>query len=116
MGEGALRKDFFFSPGEWTDDDKETCEEFFQAIVDSHVCIRTGAYVGTGRTQFFPVTDLPGSPKLMVVQPEAGGSVQVTLVPYSGGIVSAWTHKGFTLAGGSAVNTQNTRYRYLILA
>jgi len=117
MGEGALRKNFVLPKGaEWTEDHAEAIEVFFQDVVDTHVTLKTGTYQGSARIQTVAVKDLPGPPKLLCVQPALGGAVALTLLPYSGGIVSAWTNKGFTLPAGSTVNAANVNYRYLILA
>ena len=116
MGEGALVKDFVIPPGEWTPDHGEQIDDFFENIVSRHVSIKTGSYLGTGRVQVVTVRDLPGPPKLLIIQPDAGGTVYQTLVAYLTGKVTAWTQKNFTLSTDTGVNAQNVRYRYLILA
>lgn len=116
MGQGALRKDFSFPPGEWSDDHAQVIDEFFEEIVARHLTIKTGTYLGTGREKTVDVTELPGPPKLLLIQPSAGGAVFLALVAVPSGSVSAWTHTGFTLSTAAAVNTQNVSYNYLILA
>lgn len=116
MGEGLLRKDFQLSPGDWSDDTAETIEAFFEEIVARHVTLKTGSYVGTGKELVVEIKDLPGSPKLLAVQPEGGGTVFVTLVAVPGTDILKWTNKAVTIKEGASINVQNARYRFLILA
>ena len=117
MGEGALVKDFTLpKDGEWNADIPEAIDAFLEEIVARHVCLKRGAYVGTGRELTVAVKNLPGPPKVLVIQPTNGGTAYVTLLSYSGGNVTAWTNKGFTLSTAAAVNTQNTNYSFLLLA
>lgn len=116
MGQGLLRKDFTIPPGDWSDDHAEAIEAFFEDIVSRHVALKTGTYKGTGRIQTVVVKELPGPPKILVVQPSLGGTAYVTLLAYPGGNVTSWTNTGFTLGVAAAVNTQNIMYSFLILA
>lgn len=115
MGEGLLAKDFRFT-GEWTSDHVEALETFLEDIVARHVTIKTGTYRGTGRVLSVTVSDLPGPPKLLVIQSAVGGTPFVTITAYPTATVTAWTNRYFVLAAVAAVNTQNTDYRYLIIA
>lgn len=115
-GEGSLIKDFVLPPGEWSDDHAEALEAFLQDIVDRHVVIKTGSYRGTGRVQTISVNELPGPPKILVIQTGAGGTPFITMVVNPGLNISAWSNRGFTLAVAAAVNTENVNYVFLILA
>lgn len=116
MGEGLLRKDFQLSSGDWSDDTAESIEAFFEEIVARHVALKTGHYVGTGKELVVEVRDLPGPPKVLLIQPEGGGTVFMTLVAAPGTDILKWTNKAVTIKEGASVNVQNAQYRYLILA
>lgn len=115
-GEGSLIKDFVIPSGEWTPDHADTLEEFLNEIVLRHIVVKTGSYLGTGRLLTVEVKELPGPPKLMVVQTSAGGTAFLTLVAGPGQNIAAWNQKGFTLSLAAAVNTASVDYRFLILA
>lgn len=116
-GEGALIKDFTLpKDGEWNADIPEAIDAFLEEIVNRHLAVKTGSYTGTGRALTVSVKNLPGPPKILVIQPTAGGTAVLTLVVSPSGNVTGWTNKGFTLSTAAAVNTQGTGYSFLILA
>lgn len=115
-GEGSLIKDFVLPEGEWTDDHAQVLEDFLQDVAERHITVKTGSYVGTGRVQTVNVKELPGPPKLMLIQTSAGGTPYITMVAGPGLNIASWTNLGFTLSVAAAVNTANVSYLYLIVA
>ena len=115
MGEGVLTKDFQLSPGPWTDDHAEAIETFMNDVVGTHVTVRSGYYVGTGKAATVPLSDFPGSPKVLWIQPANGGTLVTTLVAVPGAVVTAWNKSGFTVSGDPSVNAQTVSYRYVAM-
>lgn len=115
MGEGVLAKDFQLSPGPWTDEHAVAMEDFLEDVVATHVTLRSGSYVGQGRSMTVPVSDFGGVPKVLVIQPQSGGTAVVSLVALPGTAIAAWSKTGFTLSDAASVNTQSVIYNYAML-
>lgn len=116
MGEGALRKNFNLTTGQqWDDDLAEIIDSMFEEIVSRHVSLKTGTYTGNGRIQSVPVKELPGNPKLLIIQPALGGTPYLTLVAYPAGKVTAWSQASFVVSDDAAVSSPGVRYRYFIV-
>lgn len=114
-GEGSLIKDFVLPEGEWTDDHAQVLEDFLQDVAERHITVKTGSYLGTGRVQTVNVKELPGPPKVLVIQPSAGGTPFITMVSSPPLNITAWDNTGFTLSAGAAMNAANVNYMFFIL-
>lgn len=111
---GTLRKDFILQT-DWNEFGARALDAFCTAVVTEQVAVVSGRYTGTGRVQPLTFADLPRAPKVMVLQPAAGGTPVVTLVPYVTGAITAWSRTGCTL-GVTSSNTAGTAYVYVVIA
>lgn len=112
---GSLSKDFLVSQ-QWTPDLAEALEGFFKQIVKTVPAVLVGGYVGLGRIQTIPLRGLSADPSMVILQPVAGGTPHITLVPSLSGELTDWSTKGLTLKAGSTFNTAGASYRFLVLA
>lgn len=110
-----LKKDFTLK-GEWDVPTASLLDRFFERLVNAQIAIRTGTYLGTTRANVIKVADLPGPPKLVLLQANAGGTPAYTLVAYPTGDITEWNQKSFTLKAASSYNTMGTTFSYLVLA
>jgi len=111
----SIFKEFFLS-AEWSQSQAERLDHFCEEVANNTVAVRTGSYTGNGVVQAVSVQDLPQTPILALIQPTAGGTPFLTLVPYASGAITTWTREGFTLLASGAYNTPGTLYNYLVLA
>ncbi|MDF2457666.1 MAG: hypothetical protein K0S79_82 [Nitrospira sp.] len=115
MNPQLLKKDFSLQ-AEWTLEQASILDRFIERLVGAQIAIRTGTYLGTARANTVSVPDLPGPPKLALLQANAGGTPAYTLVAYPTGDITAWNQKSFTLRAASSYNTMGTTFSYLIIA
>jgi hypothetical protein len=115
MNPQLLKKDFSLQ-GEWDLPTASILDRFLERLVSAQIAIRTGTYLGTARANEIEVPDLPGPPKLVILQANAGGTPAYTLVAYPTGDITVWNRKLFTLRAASTYNAMGTTYSYLVLA
>jgi hypothetical protein len=115
MSEKLSRKNFILS-GTWDEATASVLDDLLKALVNNQVAIRTGSYIGTGKAMAIPVNDLPGPPKVVLIQNDAGTITGPVLAPLASLAVTAWNQNGFTVGAGAAYNTATKAYAFLVIA
>lgn len=115
MGEQRIRKPFNLNPV-WDETMASAVDDFLKSVTENQVAIRTGQYTGTGIVQTVAVNELPGPPKMVVIQNPTGTVTGPIIRPLATLKVTAWNQNGFTISADAAVNTAGLVYAYLVLA